>query len=205
MTGFFKAFQISMLLAFLTLFLGRTISLRAKHGVKVFTLGSGKRGLSRCIELSFSILLPLWMCALCLRVFAPSFIEWDAPILVFLPLQLLGTMLIVGGFILFIWALISFGRSWRIGIDTKNSGSLVTTGAFAYSRNPIFVFIDLYFVGSALLDMTPLLIAFAMAVVAGTHYQILQEEGFLQARYGEEYRSYRARTARYFTMRRWEQ
>jgi protein-S-isoprenylcysteine O-methyltransferase Ste14 len=192
-----------MLLLFLTLFLGRTISLRAKHGVKVFTLVSGKHGLSRCIELSFFILLPLWMCALCLRVFTPSLLAWDAPFLVSPTLRLIGSVLIVCGFSLFIWSLISFGRSWRIGIDTKNSGPLVTTGAFAYSRNPIFVFIDLYFVGSALIDMTPLLIAFAMAVAAGMHYQILQEEGFLQARYGEEYRSYRARTSRYFTMRRW--
>ena len=110
MTVFFKGFQISMLLAFLALFLGRTIWLRAKHGVRVFTLVSGKQGLNRCIELSFFILLPLWMCALCLRVFAPSLMEWDAPILVSLPLGLLGIVLIVGGFILFIWALISFGR-----------------------------------------------------------------------------------------------
>ncbi len=202
MTGFFKVFQISMLLAFLTLFLGRTISLRAKHGVTVFALVSGKHGLKRCIELSFFILLPLWMCALCLRVFAPSLMEWDAPILVSLPLQLLGTVLIAGGFMVFIWALISFGRSWRIGIDTNDSGSLVTTGAFAYSRNPVFIFIDLYFVGSALIDMTPLLIVFVIAVAAGMHYQILQEEGFLQAKFGVAYRSYKDKTGRYFTMRR---
>ena len=55
-----------------------------------------------------------------------------------------GAWFVVAGVLILILALLSFGNSWRIGIDTRTPGQLVTTGIFAFSRNPIFVFMDLY-------------------------------------------------------------
>ena len=52
-------------------------------------------------------------------------------------LKVLGCVLITGGLIVFILSLISFGRSWRIGIDTEHAGVLVTSGIFSITRNPI--------------------------------------------------------------------
>ena len=40
---------------------------------------------------------------------------------------------------LLLWSLISFGRSFRVGIDTDRPDRLVTSGIFAVSRNPIYV------------------------------------------------------------------
>ena len=42
------------------------------------------------------------------------------------------------GLIFSFYSLVSFGKSFRVGIDEEHPGSLVTTGAFAISRNPIY-------------------------------------------------------------------
>jgi protein-S-isoprenylcysteine O-methyltransferase Ste14 len=117
------------------------------------------------------------------------------------PARVAGAVMISVGFIIFVWALLSFGNSWRVGIDTRAPGDLVTGGAFALSRNPIFVFVDLYFAGVFLINGTLLFLVFAVLVIAGLHYQVLQEEKFLTGRYGQFYREYCVRTKRYFGVR----
>jgi len=51
----------------------------------------------------------------------------------------IGVGLCAGGLGLLLWSLISFGRSFRVGIDTDRPDRLVTSGIFAVSRNPIYV------------------------------------------------------------------
>ncbi|MFZ6027343.1 MAG: methyltransferase family protein [Chloroflexota bacterium] len=87
---------------------------------------------------------------------------------------------------------------WRVGIDKRKPGQLVTHGAFAFSRNPIFLFIDLYFVGTFLLNGHVFFLLAALLVVVGLHYQILQEEQFLSQRYGKTYQAYQSQIRRYF-------
>ena len=65
----------------------------------------------------------------------------------------------------FILTLISFGDSFRVGIDTKNPDSLVTTGMFAISRNPIYVCFLLFFIGLFLVHCN-IVIAVAVVVFA---------------------------------------
>jgi protein-S-isoprenylcysteine O-methyltransferase Ste14 len=118
-----------------------------------------------------------------------------------LPAQLLGTLMILVGDLFFVWALIAFGNSWRIGVDEKSAGRLVTTGIFAYSRNPIFAFIGLYFVGTFLINGRPVFLIFAALTVIGLHYQVLQEEKFLSNIYGQAYRNYCTRAGRYISLK----
>jgi protein-S-isoprenylcysteine O-methyltransferase Ste14 len=73
----------------------------------------------------------------------------------------------------------------------------VTNGIFSITRNPIFVYIDLYFIGTALINANALFIIFALITVIGTHYQILQEEKHLNNLYKEEYVEYKKRVRRY--------
>ena len=42
-----------------------------------------------------------------------------------------------GGLLVMLASLISFGRSFRVGIDVDRPDQLVTRGVFAWSRNPI--------------------------------------------------------------------
>ena len=97
------------------------------------------------------------------------------------------------------WALISFGNSWRIGIDEKRAGSLVTNGIFIFSWNPIFAFIDLYFLGTFLLNGGPVFLVFVIVTMLALHYQISQEEKFLLKKYGQAYERYCRRVGRYAT------
>ncbi len=109
----------------------------------------------------------------------------------------LGAAAIVVGLALFAAALWSFGRSWRIGIDHQRPGTLITRGVFACTRNPIFLFMDMYFVGTWLIQRDLFFLLFAIVAVAGIHYQILQEEKFLLKHYGHTYRRYLWSVPRY--------
>ncbi len=42
----------------------------------------------------------------------------------------------------------SIGNLWRLGIDEKYPGKLVTKGIYAFTRNPIYLFFHLYFLGT---------------------------------------------------------
>src|SRR5262245_21576466 len=50
-----------------------------------------------------------------------------------------GVFLCFSGIVLLLLSLVSFGESFRVGIDVDHSDKLVTTGIFAFTRNPIYV------------------------------------------------------------------
>ena len=97
----------------------------------------------------------------------------------------------------FILTLVSFGDSFRVGIDENKPDKLITNGMFAISRNPIYVCFLLFFTGLFLIHRNIVIavgiILFALAI----HRQILREERFLLAHYGEEYEDYRKKVRRY--------
>jgi len=51
----------------------------------------------------------------------------------------IGVFFCIAGLLLILWSLVSFGQSFRIGIDTEHPDKLITSGVFAFSRNPIYV------------------------------------------------------------------
>jgi len=203
MNAFFGYFQLAALAVILLVFVGRSVYLRFGRNINPFALGVGKRGLRRVVEVGFLVIFAL----LVTEILATSLgLDWrifPAPLqrrlLDSLSSQIAGVALVTAGGAIFILALVSFGASWRIGIDAKTPGDLVTTGMFALSRNPIFVFLDLYAFGTFLINGTLGFLLFALVLAAGTHYQILQEESFLRRTYGTVYHDYCRRTARYFS------
>jgi protein-S-isoprenylcysteine O-methyltransferase Ste14 len=97
----------------------------------------------------------------------------------------------------FILTLISFGDSFRVGIDNKNPDELVTTGMFAISRNPIYVCFLLFFIGLFLVHCN-IVIAIAVFLFAlAIHRQVLREEKFLNEYYGTKYKLYCWKVRRY--------
>jgi protein-S-isoprenylcysteine O-methyltransferase Ste14 len=196
----FDYFQIITLAAFLSVFFGRTLWLKRK-GTQVVVIGSGKQGFAAWLEKSFIVFFPVWLFevinhALHLNIqFLPSaLIE---PLFFNVICQVIGVAAILIGILVFVPALVSFKSSWRVGIDTRAPGELITEGIFAFSRNPIFLSMDLYFLGTFLIYRNLFFLSSFICLAAGKHWQILHEEAYLDNQYGEQYRSYMAQVKRY--------
>jgi len=101
------------------------------------------------------------------------------------------------GLALLLWTLVSFGRSFRVGIDQDRPDRLITTGSFAISRNPIYVAFAIILLGQFLIFPNFILLIYLVAAVWLFHRQVLREEAFLKQHYGQEYAAYCRRVRRY--------
>jgi len=195
-------FQGIMLLLLLLTLITRSIMLCLKDGINPFVLGKGKKGFNAILELMFLVVLLIWAYEIIAIVFRVNVhcIPIKAVYETYCknsPLQITGALFILSGYSVFILSLISFGNSWRVGIDKSRPGRLATKGIYALTRNPIFMALELYFTGTALINMNMLFIGFAVLNALGIHYQILQEEKYLRKHYGDEYSDYKKRVRRY--------
>lgn len=109
----------------------------------------------------------------------------------------LGVVLCGAGLGLFVAALVSFGQSFRVGIDNETPDQLVTTGIFAYSRNPIYVAFAFVLLGEFLIFPNWILLLYLVAAVWLFHRQVLREEEYLKGHYGQAYLDYTGRVRRY--------
>jgi protein-S-isoprenylcysteine O-methyltransferase Ste14 len=108
-----------------------------------------------------------------------------------------GVAFCLAGLMLMLWSLVSFGRSFRVGIDTEQPDKLVTGGIFGYSRNPIYVAFAFVLIGEFLVFANWILLAYLVAATWLFHRQVLREEEYLRTRYGQEYAEYCSRVRRY--------
>jgi protein-S-isoprenylcysteine O-methyltransferase Ste14 len=116
------------------------------------------------------------------------------------PLRCFGLALAWVGDVLFILAMWTMRDSWRAGIPETDQTELVAGGIYRLSRNPAFLGFDLTYIGLYLaFDNVILLVASLFAIMA-LHLQILEEEKFLEARFGEKYLEYKKKTGRYFIL-----
>jgi protein-S-isoprenylcysteine O-methyltransferase Ste14 len=101
------------------------------------------------------------------------------------------------GLAVLVASLVSFGRSFRVGIDVDQPDKLVTTGIFAVSRNPIYVGFALVLVGEFLVFPNWVPAAYLAGGFVLFHRQVLREESFMRQHYSEEYAEYCRRVRRY--------
>jgi protein-S-isoprenylcysteine O-methyltransferase Ste14 len=116
-----------------------------------------------------------------------------------LPARLVGYGLGVAGIALMAWALVALHRAGTTFEPHKGADKLVTSGPFAWRRNPIYMGHVLMFLGLAQVTynvwfaiLSPV---YALAVF---WLAILPEERHLEERFGEAYRAYKERTRRWF-------
>lgn len=111
--------------------------------------------------------------------------------------QWIGVLCCAAGVALMAWSLVSFGTSFRVGIDTDRPDKLITTGVFAHTRNPIYVAFGFVLLGEFLIQPTWLMLIYMLAGFTLLHRQVLREEAFMSAHYGAEFQAYAAHVRRY--------
>ncbi|WP_433475132.1 methyltransferase family protein [Spirillospora sp. CA-142024] len=95
-------------------------------------------------------------------------------------------------------AQMSMGASWRIGVDETERTALVTTGAFALARNPIFT--AMIATAAGLAGMVPNAVSLGGLVltVAAIQLQVRAvEEPYLRRVHGQDYGRYAADVGRF--------
>jgi protein-S-isoprenylcysteine O-methyltransferase Ste14 len=205
MKNFFDYFQLISIVCLFSILAGKSLYLHLRENVNTVALGVGKKGFQRVLEIFLLVGLVAWIVEVLLYAFHAEFRLFpsplDAAVIDAIPAKLIGAIITTTALLLFIWALISFGTSWRMGIDKQTQGDLITTGVFAVSRNPVFLSIELFFIGTFLINGTLIFLIFSVLILAALHYQIIQEEKFLVEIYGTTYQDYCSRTGRYFDWR----
>ena len=99
-----------------------------------------------------------------------------------------------------LWALrLHFAESHE-GLDWEpNKSYLLTRGAYAFSRNPMYLSeLTLLFGWVLLYGSVAVFIAFLVWWAWFSFFQVPQEERTIEARFGEAYREYKNRVPRWF-------
>ncbi len=110
----------------------------------------------------------------------------------------LGIILSVCGLLVFILAMSTMRDNWRAGINTLCKTQMVTTGIYRFSRNPAFLGFDLFYLGFTLMIPNLAVLICSLCAAVLLHLQILEEERYLPALFGQEYLEYKKKTGRYF-------
>ena len=119
-------------------------------------------------------------------LFESGFVSW------------IGVVVCIVGLIIFLMSLIAFGKSFRVGLDEQHPGKLVTTGIFAYSRNPIYTAFGFILIGILLIFPNWIFLIYLVLGFCLFNRQVLLEEASLKKLYGEEYIEYCRKVHRFF-------
>ena len=136
-----------------------------------------------------------------LAILAGLALNWLVP-LHFLPADLragwLGAMVFVLALALFTWAVVTITRAGSNIPTNLPTTTLVESGPYRFTRNPIYLGLYLGLIGLAIafdnlwLLMTP--VPFALVIRYGV---VAREEAYLERKFGDVYRGYRSRVRRW--------
>jgi protein-S-isoprenylcysteine O-methyltransferase Ste14 len=182
-----------MLMLFFALMIGRGIIMK-RGGIALLVIGQKNKrelfsflfGYALMIYIIASNCFPMPMFAFASRFFWNA--EWP---------RWVGVAICAAAHIGFIACMVSFGSSFRVGIDEKHAGGLVTTGMYARSRNPMYTSLYALFFGIFLIfpNFGALLVLVMISLTF--HFQIKNEEAFCREHYGENYIRYCEKVRRY--------
>lgn len=115
-----------------------------------------------------------------------------------LPARIIGLGVGAGGIALMAWAIMTMARAKTNILPHRAADVLVTSGPFARFRNPIYLADTMMLLGLAELTTNVWFVgAAAVFVAAVTWLAILPEERHLEARFGDAYRAYKAKSRRW--------
>lgn len=193
MQRFFDYYSVAVLCCFFLLVASRVMILR-RRGIRAFVFGETDK---TDFLLFPAVLIMIY------TVLASAF-AWPYPQVLIRPLfehpamEWIGAVLCLAGLVGLLLSLVSFGNSFRVGIDIEKPDKLITSGMFAVSRNPLYVSFIALFGGLMLMHFNPAsVILYFVFFIPVVHRQVMREEKFMRGHYGEEYADYCRKVRRY--------
>ena len=198
-------FQLSIMIVFSALVLGRIVHLRYKYKTNALLIIRNK-GMQRILGIAVVTIINVWVAILLVYILHPEieFLSYPLNLILFnsLPVRILGVSVIFLGMAMYIAAWNALSNYWRIGQDSGYEGKLIRKGIYRISRNPMYLFYDLYFVGTFLINGAFVFLILAVLLIITLHYLIKEEEESLKQTHGESFAEYAANTSRYLTWSR---
>ena len=102
------------------------------------------------------------------------------------------------GFLLLLWSARTFARSGENIRIEKPTNSLIATGPFRFSRNPIYIGLTLGYIGLSLVFNSYRPLPFLPVVLVIMHFGVIRrEEAYLEGLFGQDYLGYKAQVRRW--------
>lgn len=118
-----------------------------------------------------------------------------AKTILFIPYKFIGTVCIISGFSIMMWAWCLFKKAATAICPTAETATLVTHGAYRICRNPMYLRMLLILFGTAfLMGAVPAFLAPALFFVSMDKIFIPYEEEKLHKRFGDRYARYAKQT-----------
>jgi protein-S-isoprenylcysteine O-methyltransferase Ste14 len=120
---------------------------------------------------------------------------WAAPGVL---LQTISWTLILGAVLLALSAWVQFQRAGTTPNPMRPTTALVVRGPYRFTRNPMYLSLAALYLGAALrLNSLWPLVLFPVVITLIEWRVIAREEAYLEARFGETYRAYKAQVRRW--------
>jgi len=114
------------------------------------------------------------------------------------PVRIIGFSTVVIGDLVLFTAYLEIGTNWSFPLeDLDGRKQIIKTGLYSISRHPIYQSLNIITLGFVLLSLNWALVALFFISAFGFYFQSLIEEEVLISHYGDEYRDYMEKTARY--------
>ena len=126
--------------------------------------------------------------------------KWSIPIHFVVPniLRNIGFSFVIIGFLLGVGAFLEFRKAHTTILPHGSVSSIVTSGVYRFSRNPIYLGFLLMVIGLPLNSGTYWSILIALLFIASMNRLVIErEEAYLEKKFGDVYTSYKSRVRRW--------
>ncbi len=189
----FKIFALLIMVVFYSIYFGKMI-IQKRQGIQTRQLGKGKNQNVRTVEILVSVatllIIPIQLISI---IFDLTILNNN--------IRFLGFLVGIIGDILFLISIITMKNSWRAGIPSEDKTEFISNGIYKISRNPAFLGFDLMYISICLLYCNVFTLIFSLFAIIMLHFQILQEEKYLEKTFGEKYITYKNKVFRYIGRR----
>jgi protein-S-isoprenylcysteine O-methyltransferase Ste14 len=128
-------------------------------------------------------------------------LQWAVPMRmsdVLRPVMLAGYVLLAIALALIAWTAILMSKAGTTPNPTRPTTALVIRGPFHFTRNPMYLALELIVLGVGLAANAPWVIIMAVPAAFVTRRLVIdKEERYLEGKFGAEYRDYKARVRRW--------